>query len=63
MRLRVVLSSDRAWPSTLRHSCGSYRVATLKDVAAVSLKMDNSPAIIKIALPRGSRGEGGKRLF
>jgi len=38
---------DKWKDNALRHSYGSYRVAILKDLAAVSLEMDNSPSIIK----------------
>lgn len=36
------------WPDNApRHSYGSHRVAEIRDIPAVSLEMDNSPAIIR----------------
>ncbi|MGE9268020.1 MAG: tyrosine-type recombinase/integrase [Verrucomicrobiales bacterium] len=47
----------------LRHSYGSYRIADTKDIAATSLEMDNSPAIIKKHYLEAKTEEEAKEYF
>ena len=47
----------------LRHSYGTYRCAVLKDIAAVSYEMGNSPSMVKKHYLEMQEGSAGKAWF